>query len=163
MSIPVSVMGTFLALAAFNRTLNVISLAGIAFAVGMLIDNAVVVLENIFVHWSRGEDPQTAAVRGTTEVWGAILASTLTNVAVFLPVLFVEGEAGQLFGDIALAIAAAVGLSLAVSGLVVPVAAAWLLKGSGGPPPPRSSRDGRRALDAAPAAGDPISRFGPPS
>jgi HAE1 family hydrophobic/amphiphilic exporter-1 len=129
LSIPVSVMGTFLALAAFNRTLNVISLAGIAFAVGMLIDNAVVVLENIFVHWSRGEDPKTAAVRGTGEVWGAILASTLTNVAVFLPVLFVKGEVGQLFGDIALAIAAAVGLSLAVSGLVVPAAAAWLLQG----------------------------------
>ncbi|MFY8221448.1 MAG: efflux RND transporter permease subunit, partial [Pirellulales bacterium] len=129
LSIPVSVMGTFLALAAFDRTLNVISLAGIAFAVGMLIDNAVVVLENIFVHWSKGEEPAAAAVRGTTEVWGAILASTLTNVAVFLPVLFIEGEAGQLFGDIALAIAAAVGLSLAVSGLVVPAAAAWLLSG----------------------------------
>jgi HAE1 family hydrophobic/amphiphilic exporter-1 len=131
LSIPVSVMGTFLALAAFNRTLNVISLAGIAFAVGMLIDNAVVVLENIYVRWSAGDDPRTAAVRGTTEVWGAILASTLTNVAVFLPVLFVQGEAGQLFGDIALAIAAAVGLSLAVSGLVVPVAAALLLEGRG--------------------------------
>ena len=160
MSIPVSVMGTFLALAAFNRTLNVISLAGIAFAVGMLIDNAVVVLENIFVHWSRGEDPQTAAVRGTTEVWGAILASTLTNVAVFLPVLFVEGEAGQLFGDIALAIAAAVGLSLAVSGLVVPVAAAWLLKGSGGAAAAAVVTGRQEGLDAAPVAGDPISRFG---
>jgi HAE1 family hydrophobic/amphiphilic exporter-1 len=160
MSIPVSVMGTFLALAAFNRTLNVISLAGIAFAVGMLIDNAVVVLENIFVHWSAGEEPQDAAVKGTTEVWGAILASTLTNVAVFLPVLFVEGEAGQLFGDIALAIAAAVGLSLAVSGLVVPAAAAVLLQG----------RHARAAVavvtgddDAGHASrrqGDIISRFG---
>jgi len=129
MSIPVSVMGTFLALAAFDRTLNVISLAGIAFAVGMLIDNAAVVLENIFVHWSRGEEPAEAAIEGTREVWGAILASTLTNVAVFVPVLFIEGEAGQLFGDIALAIAAAVGLSLAVSGLVVPAAAASLLQG----------------------------------
>jgi HAE1 family hydrophobic/amphiphilic exporter-1 len=128
MSIPVSVMGTFLALAAFDRTLNVISLAGIAFAVGMLIDNSVVVLENIFVHWSAGEEPTDAAVKGTQEVWGAILASTLTNVAVFLPVLFVEGEVGQLFGDIALAIAAAVGLSIAVSGLVVPAAAALLLQ-----------------------------------
>jgi HAE1 family hydrophobic/amphiphilic exporter-1 len=158
LSIPVSVMGTFLALAAFDRTLNVVSLAGIAFAVGMLIDNSVVVLENIFVHWSAGEDPRTAAVRGTTEVWGAIIASTLANVAVFLPVLFVEGEAGQLFGDIALAITAAVGLSIAVSGLVVPVAAALLL--------------GSRAADAAVAvvAGgdaaaarpsrDPLVRFG---
>ena len=131
LSIPVSVMGTFLALAAFDRTLNVISLAGMAFAVGMLVDNAVVVLENIYVHWSRGEDPRVAAVRGTTEVWGAIFASTLANVAVFLPVFFVTGEAGQLFGDIALAIAAAVGLSILVSGLVVPVAAATLLQGRG--------------------------------
>lgn len=129
LSIPVSVMGTFLALAAFDRTLNVISLAGMAFAVGMLVDNAVVVLENIFVHWSRGEEPRVAAVRGTTEVWGAIFASTLANVAVFLPVFFVTGEAGQLFGDIALAIAAAVALSILVSGLVVPVAAATLLQG----------------------------------
>ena len=131
LSIPVSVMGTFLALAAFDRTLNVISLAGMAFAVGMLVDNAVVVLESIYVHWSRGEDPRVAAVRGTTEVWGAIFASTLANVAVFLPVFFVTGEAGQLFGDIALAIAAAVGLSILVSGLVVPVAAATLLQGRG--------------------------------
>jgi len=161
MSIPVSVMGTFLALAAFNRTLNVISLAGIAFAVGMLIDNAVVVLENIFVHWSRGEDARTAAVRGTTEVWGAILASTLTNVAVFLPVLFVQGEAGQLFGDIALAIAAAVGLSLAVSGLVVPVAAAWLLQGRHGSAAAAVVTGGQADGNAAtPAARDPISRFG---
>jgi HAE1 family hydrophobic/amphiphilic exporter-1 len=131
LSIPVSVMGTFLALAACGRSLNVISLAGIAFAVGMLIDNSVVVLENIFVRWQAGEDPRTAAIRGTQEVWGAILASTLTNVAVFLPVLFVRGEAGQLFGDIAVAISAAVGLSLAVAGLVVPTAAALLLRGKG--------------------------------
>ena len=158
MSIPVSVMGTFLALAAFDRTLNVISLAGIAFAVGMLIDNSVVVLENIFVHWSAGEEPKEAAVKGTQEVWGAILASTLTNVAVFLPVLFVQGEVGQLFGDIALAIAAAVGLSIAVSGLVVPAAAALLLK----------SRHARAAAavvtgDAAAgerARGDIATRFG---
>ena len=143
MSIPVSVMGTFLALAAFNRTLNVISLAGIAFAVGMLIDNAVVVLENIYVHWSAGEEPKEAAVKGTQEVWGAILASTLTNVAVFLPILFIEGEAGQLFGDIALAIAAAVGLSIAVSGLVVPAAAAVLLQ----------SRHARGAAAAVTGAG----------
>ena len=144
MSIPVSVMGTFLALAAFDRTLNVISLAGIAFAVGMLIDNSVVVLENIFVHWSAGESPKDAAVKGTQEVWGAILASTLTNVAVFLPVLFVEGEVGQLFGDIALAIAAAVGLSIAVSGLVVPAAAALLLQ----------SRHARAAATVVTGAGD---------
>ena len=130
LAIPVSIVGTFLALSLFGRTLNVISLAGMAFAVGMLVDNAVVVLENIFTRWSGGDDARTAAIRGTSEVWGAVLASTLTTVAVFLPVLFVQEEAGQLFGDIALAISAAVGLSLVVSVLVVPVAAAILLKGS---------------------------------
>jgi len=129
MAIPVSVIGTFLALALFDRSLNVVSLAGMAFAVGMLVDNAVVVLENIYTHWTGGDDGATASVRGAGEVWGAVLASTLTTVAVFLPVLFVREEAGQLFGDIALAISASIGLSLVVSVLVVPVAAAWLLGG----------------------------------
>ncbi len=129
LAIPASVVGTFLVLSLAGRTLNVISLAGMAFAVGMLVDNAVVVLENIFVRWTAGESPRDAAVRGAGEVWGAVLASTLTTVAVFLPVLFVREEAGQLFGDIALAISAAVLLSLIVSVLVVPVAAARLLSG----------------------------------
>ena len=160
MSIPVSVMGTFLALAAFDRTLNVISLAGIAFAVGMLIDNSVVVLENIFVHWSAGEPPKDAAVKGTQEVWGAILASTLTNVAVFLPVLFVEGEVGQLFGDIALAIAAAVGLSIAVSGLVVPAAAALLLQSRHARAAATVVTGAGGSADATAPQGDIAARFG---
>jgi len=131
LAIPASVIGTFLVMSLFGRTLNVISLAGMAFAVGMLVDNAVVVLENIYTRWTGGEDARTAAIRGAGEVWGAVLASTLTTVAVFLPVIFVKEEAGQLFGDIALAISAAVLLSLVVSVLVVPVAAAWLLGGRG--------------------------------
>jgi HAE1 family hydrophobic/amphiphilic exporter-1 len=150
-AIPVSVVGTFLVLASFGRTLNVISLAGMAFAVGMLVDNAVVVLESIFTRWTAGEDAPTAAVKGAGEVWGAVLASTLTTVAVFLPVLFVREEAGQLFGDIALAISAAVLLSLAVSVLVVPVAAAWLL-GSSRPPTDRAADPAAR-LGAAFTAG----------
>jgi HAE1 family hydrophobic/amphiphilic exporter-1 len=148
LAIPVSVVGTFLVLALCGRTLNVISLAGMAFAVGMLVDNAVVVLENIFSRWTAGDDPRTSAVRGADEVWGAVLASTLTTVAVFLPVLFVREEAGQLFGDIALAISAAVGLSLVVSVLVVPVAAAWLLAG----------RSARAAVEGG--RDDVASRFG---
>jgi hydrophobic/amphiphilic exporter-1 (mainly G- bacteria), HAE1 family len=127
LAIPISVIGTFLILGLAGRTLNVISLAGMAFAIGMLVDNAVVVLENIYTRWTGGEDSRTAAIRGAGEVWGAVLASTLTTIAVFLPVLFVQEEAGQLFGDIALAISAAVGLSLIVSVLVVPTAAALLL------------------------------------
>jgi hydrophobic/amphiphilic exporter-1 (mainly G- bacteria), HAE1 family len=160
LSIPVSVMGTFLALAACGRTLNVISLAGIAFAVGMLIDNSVVVLENIYVHWTAGEQPKEAAIKGTHEVWGAILASTLTNVAVFLPVLFVQGEVGQLFGDIAVAIAAAVGLSIAVSGLVVPAAAAVLLQSRHARAAAAVVTEPGEPSGPAAAGGDPLSWVG---
>ncbi|TWT79828.1 Multidrug export protein AcrF [Planctomycetes bacterium CA13] len=131
LAIPISIIGTFLLLNLWGRSLNVISLAGMAFAVGMLVDNAVVVLENIFRHYQQGDEPFEAAIRGTKEVWGAVLASTLTTLAVFLPVLFVEEEAGQLFRDIALAISAAVGLSLIVSITLIPTATARLLKPHG--------------------------------
>ena len=126
LAIPTSIIGTFLVLGMLGRSLNVISLAGMAFAVGMLVDNAVVVLENIYTHYSRGERPFTAAIRATQEVWGAIVASTLTTVAVFIPVVFIEEEAGQLFRDIALAISAAVLLSMVISVSVIPTAAARL-------------------------------------
>lgn len=129
LAIPISIVGTFLILQLLGRSLNVISLAGMAFAVGMLVDNAVVVLENIFRRYdSLGENPRVAAVKGTQEVWGAILSSTLTTIAVFLPIVFVMEEAGQLFRDIALAISAAVGLSMLVSMTVIPTAAARLFK-----------------------------------
>ncbi len=128
LAIPTSIIGTFLILNSLGRSLNVISLAGLAFAVGMLVDNSVVVLENIYRHYQRGEDVVTASVRGASEVWGAVGASTLTTLAVFLPVLFVEEEAGQLFRDIALAISGAVGLSLIVSVIVIPTAAAKILR-----------------------------------
>jgi HAE1 family hydrophobic/amphiphilic exporter-1 len=128
LAIPISVIGTFLMLNLWGRSLNVISLAGMAFAVGMLVDNAVVVLENIYRHFENGKPRYRAAVDGTLEVWGAVLASTLTTLAVFLPVLFVEEEAGQLFRDIALAISAAVALSLLVSITLIPTATARLLR-----------------------------------
>lgn len=127
-AIPVSTIGTFLALDMLGRSLNVISLAGMAFAVGMLVDNAIVVLENIYRHHQLfKKNAVQAAVDGTNEVWGAVLASTLTNLAVFLPVLFVQQEAGQLFRDIAIAISAAVGLSLIVAITLIPTATARLL------------------------------------
>ncbi|QEG43695.1 efflux RND transporter permease subunit [Roseimaritima ulvae] len=129
-AIPISIIGTFLMLNLWGRSLNVISLAGMAFAVGMLVDNAVVVLENVYRHYQDGKSARQAAVEGGQEVWGAVLASTLTTLAVFLPVLFVEEEAGQLFRDIALAISAAVGLSLIVSITLIPTAAARLLAGT---------------------------------
>jgi len=127
LAIPVSVLGTFAVMTAAGRNLNVISLAGLAFAVGMVVDNAIVVLENIDRHLHMGKTPARAAYDGAAEVWGAVLASTLTTLAVFLPVLTVQEEAGQLFFDISLAICAAVSLSLLVSITVIPSAAArWL-------------------------------------
>ena len=126
LAIPVSVVGTFLLLGLMGRSLNVISLAGLAFAVGMLVDNAVVVLENIYRRRESGESAMRAATVGTSEVAGAVVASTLTTVAVFLPVLFVQETSGQLFRDIALAISCAVGLSLIVSFTMIPTAAARL-------------------------------------
>lgn len=127
-AIPISVIGTFLFLVAFGRNLNVVSLAGIAFAVGMVVDNSIVVLENIYRHLQKGEKPVDAALNGGMEVWGAVLASTLTTMAVFIPVLFIKEEAGQLFRDIAVAITSAVGLSLIVSIFFIPMAAARLHK-----------------------------------
>ena len=127
-AIPVSVIGTFLVLLALQRSLNVISLAGLAFAVGMVVDNAIVVLENIYRRIQQGDEPMVAAYRGGREVWGAILASTLTTAAVFVPVLTIQEEAGQLFRDLALAIVASVVLSLVVSITVIPAAAGRWLK-----------------------------------
>jgi len=127
-AIPVSIIGTFLCLRLLGRSLNVVSLAGMSFAIGMLVDNAVVVQENIYRHYQKGLAPFEAARRGTLEVWGATLASTLTTLAVFIPILFIREEAGQLFRDIALAISCGVGLSLLVSVVVIPTAAARMLR-----------------------------------
>ncbi|MDR1958242.1 MAG: efflux RND transporter permease subunit [Planctomycetaceae bacterium] len=128
LAIPISVVGTFIIMFVSGRNINVISLAGITFAVGMVVDNAIVVLENIDRHLHQGKSPSKAGYDGTREVWGAVLASTLTTVAVFVPVLTIQEEAGQLFYDLALAICAAVLLSLLVSVTVIPAAAVRLLK-----------------------------------
>ena len=137
LSIPVSVVGTFVVMAASGRNINVVSLAGLAFAVGMVVDNAIVVLENIDRHLATGKRPGDAALAATREVWGAILASTLTTIAVFVPVVFMQEEAGQLFRDIAIAIMASVGLSLVVGVTVIPSASArWLRVRAPGPPGP---------------------------
>lgn len=126
-AIPVSIVTTFVFLDALGRSLNIVMLAGLAFATGMVVDNAVVVLENIFRHREMGKNSLRAAIDGTREVWGAILASTLTTVAVFIPILFVEEEAGQLFRDIAIAISVAVLLSLLAALTVVPMLSAHVL------------------------------------
>ncbi len=130
-AIPISIIGTFIFMNLLGRNLNVVSLAGIAFAVGMLIDSAIVVLENIDRHRGMGKSAFKSAYDGAREVWGAILASTLTTIAVFLPVIFMEEEAGQLFRDIAIAVTFAVALSLFVSVSVIPMLAKQLFKLAG--------------------------------
>jgi HAE1 family hydrophobic/amphiphilic exporter-1 len=132
LSIPVSVIASFLFIRGFGRSINVISLAGMAFAVGMVVDNSIVVLENIYRRYQGGESPAVASSRGAHEVWGAVVASTLTTLAVFIPVIFQQGQAGQLFRDIAIAISCAVGLSLIVSITVIPTAAMRILKPNSG-------------------------------
>lgn len=127
LSIPVSIIGTFLFVASTGRTMNVVSLAGMAFAVGMVVDSAVVVLENIYRHFQQGKPTVEAAFEGAREVWPAVLASTLTTMVVFIPVIFLREEAGQLFQDISVAIVAAVGLALAVAFTVIPPLATRLL------------------------------------
>ncbi|MGL6194682.1 MAG: efflux RND transporter permease subunit, partial [Thermoguttaceae bacterium] len=108
LSIPISIIGTFVVMFLAGRNINVISLAGLSFAIGMVVDNAIVVLENIDRHLHMGKSPAKAAYDGTREVWGAVLSSTLTTVVVFGPVLTIREESGQLFYDIALAICASV-------------------------------------------------------
>ena len=127
LAIPISIMGTFITLWILGRNLNVISLAGMTFAAGMLVDNSIVVLENIYRHREMGKALFRAAYDGAVEVWGAVLASTLTTIAVFIPIVFVKEQAGQLFQDIAIAISAGVGLSLLISITVIPSLSARIL------------------------------------
>lgn len=129
LTIPISLVVVFPIMAAAGRTLNVISLAGIAFASGMVVDNAIVVLENVFRHLEAGKGKLRAAIDGGTEVWGGVLASTLTTIAVFLPILLQSDEASDLFTDMALAISAAVAISLVVALTVVPVLCSMLFGG----------------------------------
>jgi HAE1 family hydrophobic/amphiphilic exporter-1 len=127
-AIPVSIIGTMLCMSLLGRNINVVSLAGMSFASGMVVDNSIVVLENIFRHRERGKSRMAAAYDGASEVWGAVLAGTLTTMAVFIPVAFVEEEAGRLFRDIAIAVSAAVGISLIVSVTLIPSLAARVLR-----------------------------------
>ncbi|MEM1180054.1 MAG: efflux RND transporter permease subunit [Acidobacteriota bacterium] len=129
MAIPLSLCGTFAVLKLADRSLNVISLAGLAFAVGMVLDAAIVVLENIVRHRERGFDAEESAERGARQVWGALLASTATTVAIFLPVMYLEDVEGQLFADLALTIAIAVVFSLVTAMTVLPAAARVFIRG----------------------------------
>ena len=120
-AIPVSLLSSFIFLHGVGSSLNIITLAGLAFAVGMVVDNAIVVLENIYRHAEMGEDNERASLLGSEQVWGAVLASTLTTLAVFLPIIFVKEEVGQLFRDIALSISFAIIMSLVISITLIPM------------------------------------------
>ena len=128
LGIPICTIAAFFALMMFGRTINVISLAGVAFAIGMTVDNTIVVLEAIVQAKRQGVSKIQAAINGVTEVWPAVLASTATTVLVFAPILFVEQEAGQLYSDIAIAISGAIIASMLVAIFVVPVALSHLGK-----------------------------------
>ncbi|MEM9532507.1 MAG: efflux RND transporter permease subunit, partial [Pseudomonadota bacterium] len=120
-SIPLSIITTFFFMNMGGLSLNIMSLGGIALAIGLLVDNAIVVLENISRRMEAGEDVLEASVTGTEQVGGAVLASTLTTVAVFLPLVFVEGIGGQLFRDQALTVTFALLISLVVAMTMIPM------------------------------------------
>jgi len=124
--IPLCAIAAFLGLMMTGRTINVISLAGVAFAIGMTVDNSIVVLENIERHRRLGLDKFESALKGVQEVWPAVLASTMTTILVFLPILFIEEEAGQLYSDVAIAISAAIFASMLVAVTVIPTLSARL-------------------------------------
>ena len=124
MGIPICTIAAFLGLLLAGRTINVISLAGVAFALGMTLDNSIVVLESIEQARRRGLDRFRSAVEGVRQVWPAVLASTLTTILVFVPVVFIEQEAGQLYSDIAIAVSASILASMLVAITVLPTATA---------------------------------------
>jgi HAE1 family hydrophobic/amphiphilic exporter-1 len=128
LTIPISIVVTFAVLDLAKLTLNMMSMAGLALAVGLLVDNSIVVLENIFRYFSKGGDSLDNADRGTAEVATAIIASTLTTISVFFPVLFVPGIAGVMFNDMALTICFSLFCALLVSLTLIPLLASRFLK-----------------------------------
>ena len=128
-AIPVSVVGTFVAISGLGLSINVISLAGMAFAIGMVVDASIVSLENIFRLRQKGNDALTAAYLGARQVWAPILGSALTTVLVFVPIIMLDLPVGQLFRDIGIAISVSVLISVVVSVTVIPALATKLLAG----------------------------------
>jgi multidrug efflux pump subunit AcrB len=134
--IPICTIAAFLGLLAAGRTINVISLAGVAFAIGMTLDNSIVVLEAIERRRREGVERRAAALEGVRMVWPAVLASTMTTVLVFAPIFFIRQEAGQLYSDVAIAISASILASMLVAISVVPSLSARLdfgVRGAGAP------------------------------
>ena len=126
-SIPICMVASFSVMELTGRTINIISLAGLAFAVGMVLDASIVILENIVRLREKGLPAEEASLEGTRQVWGALLASTATTIAIFLPVVFLRDEVGQLFSDLAITITAAITFSLLTAVTVVPTAAKLFL------------------------------------
>ncbi len=126
-SIPVSVIAAFAMMFFTDVTLNMVSLGGLALGIGMMVDNSIVVLENIFRHRQEGESNLMAAINGSKEVAGAVIASTITTVVVFMPIVFVEGLASQIFRQMALTITCSLLASLGVAFLTVPMLSNKLL------------------------------------
>jgi HAE1 family hydrophobic/amphiphilic exporter-1 len=120
-SIPVSVIGTFALLYFGGYTLNTLTFGGLALGIGMIVDAAIVVLENTYRHLEMGKDRITAAIDGSEEVWSAILASTLTHIAVFVPMLFLTGVSSIMFGQLAAVVSFSLAMSLLVAVTIVPV------------------------------------------
>jgi len=127
LSLPISIIATFFFMGQLGLSLNVMSLGGLALATGLVVDDSIVVLESIAKARERGMGILEAAIKGTREVFMAVVASTLTTIAVFLPLVFVEGIAGQLFRDQALTVSIAIAVSLVVSMTLIPMLSA--LKG----------------------------------
>lgn len=127
-AIPICLLASFIAMEIFGRSLNIISLAGLAFATGMVLDAAIVVLENIIRQREKGLKATAASLIGTTQVWAALLASTATTVAIFLPIIFLKDESGQLFADLAVTISVSIVVSLIVAVTVLPAAASKWIK-----------------------------------
>lgn len=128
LSIPISIIATFNLMYFDNLTMNIMTLGGLALGAGMLVDNAIIVMENIFRNLENGMPIKEAAVVGTYQVGGAINASTITTIVVFLPIIYLHGSAGELFRDQALTVAFSLLCSLAVAIFVIPMLAAQFLK-----------------------------------
>ena len=126
-TIPLCLCVAFVVILGVGKSINVVSLAGLAFAIGMVMDAAIIVLENIVRLREKGYSGFDAALKGTQEVWPALLASTATTVAIFLPILFLRDQSGQLFSDLAIAITAAIITSMLVATILIPAASmVWL-------------------------------------
>jgi HAE1 family hydrophobic/amphiphilic exporter-1 len=147
-SIPISVIGTFALLYFGGYTLNTLTFGGLALGIGMIVDAAIVVLENTHRHMEMGKDRMTASIEGAEEVWSAILASTLTHIAVFVPMLFLTGVSSIMFGQLAAVVSFSLAMSLLVAVTIVPVLCSRLLD------PPHSSEGKTGIMAAINRAGD---------